>query len=79
MGVNTDASILAGMRTPERGDATAFESLAQSIDAFGGVGAVAVFVEAADCVFAETAREERQKCHRGLTCWQGVAAEMLRT
>ena len=46
---------MAGISAPERGDRAGFEALAELVDALGGVGALPVYIEAAEHIPLKTA------------------------
>ena len=59
MGVDRKRQTLGGGGAPERGHGAPLEPLAQLGDAVGGVGALAVRVDAAQLVIAQTAKGRR--------------------
>ena len=59
MGADTKANTLWGGGAPERGHSTPLESLAQLDDALGGVGSIAVPVEATEFILSQAATGAR--------------------
>ena len=59
MGADTKANTPWGGGAPERGHGAPLERLAQLVDTLGGVGAVSIFVEAAELVVIQPAKGRR--------------------